>query len=207
MMTGRQRNRDCCCCAGDRNNAAVAILSQPFHHGRILVAATTITITTKLLLVLLMMMSVILVGVVVIVSTNRGRMSAISTTTRLPSPSTSGTGHNNIHTPFSLMVQLTFTEVQYQEQFVRDITPLCQYIQQHESNTTLSYEVLFSDQDPLRVLILERYVNQPEAFLQIHKTSAPFLEFRAKLQAMQQHQVVTIDGSSYYDSGIGFVHL
>ena len=105
------------------------------------------------------------------------------------------------------MVQLTFTELQYQEQFVRDITPLCQYIQQHESNTTLSYKVLFSDQNPLLVLILERYVNQPEAYLQIHKTSAPFLEFRAKLQTMQQHQVVTIDGSSYYDSGIGFVHL
>ena len=105
------------------------------------------------------------------------------------------------------MVQLTFTELQYQEQFVRDITPLCQYIQQHESNTTLSYEVLFSDHNPLLVLILERYVNQPEAYLQIHKTSAPFLKFRAKLQTMQQHQVVTIDGSSYYDSGIGFVHL
>ena len=163
--------------------------------------------TTTLLLLVLLMTSVILVGVVVIM--NRGRMSAGTTTTKLPSPPLRGTGHNNInnHTPFSLLVQLTFTELQYQEQFVRDITPLCQYIQQHESNTTLSYKVLFSDQNPLLVLILERYVNQPEAYLQIHKTSAPFLEFRAKLQAMQQHQYVTIDGSSYYDSGIGFVHL
>ena len=107
--------------------------------------------------------------------------------------------------PFSLMVKLTFTELQYQEQFLRDITPLCQYIQQHESKTTLSYEILLSDQNPLQILIVERYVDKENAFLQIHKTSAPFLEFRTKLQEMQNNQHVTIDGSSYYDSGIGYI--
>lgn len=108
--------------------------------------------------------------------------------------------------PFSLMVKLTFIELQYQEQFIRDITPLCQYIQEHERDTTIAYEVLLSDQDPLQVLILERYTDKENAFLQIHKTSVPFLEFRTKLQTMQTNQYVTIDGASYYDSGIGYIH-
>ena len=108
--------------------------------------------------------------------------------------------------PFSLMVKLTFIELQYQEQFIQDITPLCQYIQEHERDTTIAYEVLLSDQDPLQVLILERYTDKENAFLQIHKTSVPFLEFRTKLQTMQTNQYVTIDGASYYDSGIGYIH-
>lgn len=108
--------------------------------------------------------------------------------------------------PFSLMVQLTFTELQYQQQFLKDITPLCQYIQEHESTTTIAYEILLSDQDPLRVLIVERYLDKENAFLQIHKTSSAFLEFRTKLQTMQKNQYVTVDGSSYYDSGIGYIH-
>jgi quinol monooxygenase YgiN len=108
--------------------------------------------------------------------------------------------------PFSLMVKLTFIELQYQEQFIRDITPLCQHIQEHERDTTIAYEVLLSDQDPLQVLILERYMDKENAFLQIHKTSVPFLEFRTKLQTMQTNQYVTIDGASYYDSGIGYIH-
>jgi quinol monooxygenase YgiN len=108
--------------------------------------------------------------------------------------------------PFSLMVKLTFTELQHQQQFLQDITPLCQYIQEHESTTTLAYEILLSDQNPLQVLIMERYVDKEHAFLQIHKTSIPFLEFRTKLQTMQNHQHIIVEGSSYYDSGIGYVH-
>jgi quinol monooxygenase YgiN len=108
--------------------------------------------------------------------------------------------------PFSLLVTLLFTELPYKEQFLSDITPLCQYIQKYESNTTLSYEVLMSDTNPLQVLILERYVDKEVAFLQIHRTSDEFVQFRTKLQSMQQQGYVTVNGASYYDSGIGYIH-
>jgi quinol monooxygenase YgiN len=147
----------------------------------------------------------LLVGIVIILAaavTSSSSSSAhlLSTTTMEQS------SHINENKPFSLMVKLRFTELQHQQHFLRDITPLCQYIQEHESTTTIAYEVLLSDQDPLQVLIIERYVDKENAFLQIHKTSAPFLEFRTKLQTMQNNQYVTIDGSSYYDSGIGYIH-
>jgi quinol monooxygenase YgiN len=111
----------------------------------------------------------------------------------------------NVAPPFSLLVTLTFAELSDREQFILDITPLCQYIRQYESNTTLSYEVLLSDSNPLQVLVLERYVDKELAYLKIHKSSTAFLKFRAQLQEMQQRGQVTIQGSSYYDAGIGFV--
>lgn len=41
-------------------------------------------------------------------------------------------------------------------------------------------------------------------FMEIHRSSAPFLEFRPKLKALQDEGLVEVDGSSYLDSGIGF---
>jgi hypothetical protein len=35
-------------------------------------------------------------------------------------------------------------------------------------------------------------------------SSAPFLEFRPKLKAMQDAGLVAVEGDSYVDSGIGF---
>lgn len=69
---------------------------------------------------------------------------------------------------------------------------------------TISYEVLLSDKDPLQVLILERYRDKENAFLQVHRSSAPFQEFRPKLKKMEDQGLVTIVGDSYLDSGIGF---
>jgi quinol monooxygenase YgiN len=118
---------------------------------------------------------------------------------------TTNLDRGNVAPPFSLLVTLTFTESTCKEQFILDITPLCEYIRQYESNTTLSYEVLRSDSNPLQVLVLERYEDKETAYLQIHKSSPPFLQFRAQLQEMQQKGHVTIQGASYYDAGIGFV--
>jgi hypothetical protein len=41
-------------------------------------------------------------------------------------------------------------------------------------------------------------------FVETHRSSAPFLEFRPKLKALQDQGLVEVDGSSYLDSGIGF---
>jgi len=105
---------------------------------------------------------------------------------------------------FSLLVSLKFTEEKHKETFLEDFAPLAAYVKEKEVDT-IAYEVLLSDKDPLCVLIMERYKDKEEAYLQVHKTSEPFLEFRPKLQALQDAGFVTVDGESYIDSGLGFV--
>ena len=110
---------------------------------------------------------------------------------------------SDAHQHFSLLVKLTFTEPKHKESFLADIAPLAQYVKEHELDT-IAYEVLLSDKDPLRVLILERYKDKEHAFLTVHRTSQPFLDFRPKLQALQEAGHVTIDGESFLDAGVGF---
>lgn len=105
--------------------------------------------------------------------------------------------------PFSLLVSLTFTAPEHLVTFKRDFEPLAQYVRDYEPNT-LSYEVLISDKDPLKVIILERYRDKAKDFVETHRNSGPFLEFRPKLKALQDAGFVRVDGESFYDSGIGF---
>ena len=66
--------------------------------------------------------------------------------------------------------------------------------------TTISYEIAESDKDNNQIVIVERYVNK-DAYLNIHKQSPKFIEFRKKLSAMD----VVISGHSYYETNIGFI--
>ena len=104
---------------------------------------------------------------------------------------------------FSLLVTISFDSIEYKQQFLKDFKPLADYVKTMETDT-LAYEVLLSDNDPLKVMILERYRDKENAYLKIHKSSVPFLTFRPKLQAMQEKGHVTISGNSYIDSGVGF---
>ena len=104
---------------------------------------------------------------------------------------------------FTLLVTLKFKSEKYVEQFLGDIKPLCDYIRANEP-TTLAYEVMKSDKDPLMVTLMERYADKDEAYLKIHKSAKPFLEFRPKLKAMQDDGNVEISGESYVDSMVGF---
>jgi quinol monooxygenase YgiN len=104
---------------------------------------------------------------------------------------------------FSLLVTVSFDSIEYKKQFLKDFKPLANYVTTNEADT-LAYEVLLSDNDPLKVMILERYRDKDNAYLKIHKSSVPFLAFRPKLQAMQEKGHVTILGNSYIDSGVGF---
>ena len=105
--------------------------------------------------------------------------------------------------PFSLLVTLTFTENEHKEKFLQDIAPLAAYVRDHEPDT-IAYQVMQSDKDPLRVLILERYRDKETAYLQVHRSTAEFLAFRPKLKAMEDAGYVSIAGESYVDSEIGF---
>jgi len=105
---------------------------------------------------------------------------------------------------FSLIVDVKFEDTTAKEDFVELIQPLMDYVRNHEP-TTIGYEILFSDKDDLQALLMERYVDKEEAYLKIHKSSHEFLEFRPKLQAMQEAGRVTLSGHSYLDTGVGFV--
>mmetsp|Transcript_17175 Transcript_17175/g.25388 ORF Transcript_17175/g.25388 Transcript_17175/m.25388 type:complete len:117 (-) Transcript_17175:7119-7469(-) len=104
---------------------------------------------------------------------------------------------------FSLLVTLQFTSDEYKEEFFKIVKPLADYIQSSEPDT-LSFEVILHDKDPLQVMLLERYKDKANAFLEIHRNSAAFLEYRPKLKAMQDAGQLTISGNSYLDSGLGF---
>lgn len=104
---------------------------------------------------------------------------------------------------FSLLVTLKFSQLEYKEQFLKDIAPVAQHCRDHEPDT-LSYEVLLSDKDELMVMVLERYRDKEKAFLVVHRNSAPFQEFRPKLKAMQNDGKVKVSGESFLDSRIGF---
>jgi quinol monooxygenase YgiN len=105
---------------------------------------------------------------------------------------------------FSLMVTLQFQDVAARDEFLELVQPVINHVTNNEP-TTLGYEVLLSDKDDLQILFLERYVDKEIAYLEIHKSSAAFLAFRPKLQAMQQAGRVSVTGSSFVDSGMGFV--
>ena len=83
--------------------------------------------------------------------------------------------------------------------FATEFSKFADYVLSHEP-TTLSYETAESDKEDNQVVIIERYVNK-DAYLNIHKKSAEFLEFRGKLAAMD----VEISGHSYYETNTGFI--
>jgi quinol monooxygenase YgiN len=104
---------------------------------------------------------------------------------------------------FSLLVTLQFQDADALRTFQAAFAPLAQYVRANEPDT-LAYEALLSDKDPLQVLVLERYRNKEHAYLQVHKSSAPFLQFRPQLAKLQDEGKVTLSGHSYTDSQIGF---
>jgi quinol monooxygenase YgiN len=129
--------------------------------------------------------------------------------TVVPDNTTNNSSHTFMHsmpasiTPaFSLLVTLTFVDAASKDNFLTAFTRLARYVREEEPNT-LAYDALQSENDPLQLLILERYVDK-NYYLQTHKTSAAFLEFRPKLQVMLNTKQVTMSGHSYLDSQIRF---
>jgi quinol monooxygenase YgiN len=104
---------------------------------------------------------------------------------------------------FSLLVTLQFQDADSLRTFQTAFAPVAQHVLANEPDT-LAYEALLSDKDPLQVLVLERYRNEDHAYLQVHKSSAPFLKFRPQLAKLQEEGKVTVSGHSYTDSQIGF---
>jgi hypothetical protein len=75
--------------------------------------------------------------------------------------------------------------------------------------TTLSYEFCQSDKNELQALILERYTNK-EAYLDIHRTTKIFEDFKAGILSMNSDEKKatygwSMHGESYLEKDIGFV--
>lgn len=100
-----------------------------------------------------------------------------------------------------LVVKLKMSEEAKVAELKRFFGPYAKWIAENEP-TTLAYELLVSDKDPLVVTIFERYADKDKAFLEIHRSSDEFKAFRPKLAALEP----AIDGHSYYEvEGGGFM--
>ena len=110
--------------------------------------------------------------------------------------------HTNV---FVLCVSITFHERKSLEAFLLLFAPYAHFVKAHEM-ATLSYILMQSDKDPLRIQILERY-KRKEDYLTTHRSSPEFLAFRAKMQAMvESKDISSVDGHSYIESAAhGFV--
>jgi quinol monooxygenase YgiN len=86
---------------------------------------------------------------------------------RTPSSRTTTAVHKKA---FDLIVALTFKSTRDKTTFVSMFSSLAEYIRLNEP-TTLSYELAESDKDPLRVVIIERYVDKVKIHNSMHKCS------------------------------------
>lgn len=109
---------------------------------------------------------------------------------------------NAVDRAFYLGVVVEFPSVEVKDEFYKMFQPLADYVEQYELGT-LSYEVLDSDKDTKRILILERYKDK-EYYLNVHRSSKEFLKFRDLLQTLMS-KGATLDGHSYIESGVGFI--
>jgi quinol monooxygenase YgiN len=102
---------------------------------------------------------------------------------------------------FFLGVTLKFNSVDDKEEFKALFAPYAKYVAEEEFGT-ISYELSESDKEPTQVFLTERYVNK-DAYLEIHRKSKRFLEYRAKLTDMSSK--FTMEGHSYIETNLGFM--
>ena len=101
---------------------------------------------------------------------------------------------------WSLAVELTFSSEVQVAQMLEAIVPLAEYVWTSEP-ATLGYKVMRRDNDPLTIMVLERYVDKDDAYLRVHRSSPPFLDFKGKLREWAP----LVDGHSYNESM--FLHV
>ena len=103
---------------------------------------------------------------------------------------------------FVLSVGLHFQSVAAAEDLLGEWAKIADYCYKNE-RFLYQYEVSQSDKQKLRYVVVERYRSK-EDYLQAHRRSAAFEEFRPKMKAMQERGDVEVSGDSYYELGIGF---
>ena len=85
-------------------------------------------------------------------------------------------------------MKLTFGNAEKVEAAKKLISEYAKWISENEP-TTLSYQLMASDQDPLQLCILERYTDKSYAYSVLHKTSPELFKFRPALEALEPKTV------------------
>ena len=101
---------------------------------------------------------------------------------------------------WALFVKLTFSSADKVEACKKLVSEYAQWMKENEPST-LSYQLMQSDKDPLQVCILERYADTSYAYAIAHKTSPEFRKFRPALAALEPE----IDGHSYFEDAACFM--
>jgi quinol monooxygenase YgiN len=107
---------------------------------------------------------------------------------------------------FTLCVTLKFHRIADKVLFQELFEPYARWVENNEL-TTLSYQLLQSDSNPLEIMLLERYASK-SAYLDIHKKTEQFVAYKGKLirlKGINSSSTFEISGSSYYNADIGFI--
>ncbi|KAK9865830.1 hypothetical protein WJX84_000369 [Apatococcus fuscideae] len=86
------------------------------------------------------------------------------------------------------------------EKLIKIWTPLAEYVAKHEPNT-LAYEMSFSEDDPLKVFLYERYVNKSDWNV-THQSAQIYKDFFKQVD--DEHLLASSDVQFYTESDIGF---
>mmetsp|Transcript_20005 Transcript_20005/g.28157 ORF Transcript_20005/g.28157 Transcript_20005/m.28157 type:complete len:169 (+) Transcript_20005:138-644(+) len=103
---------------------------------------------------------------------------------------------------FVLLVNLEFKEKTDLQDFIQWMEPMIENARRNEIDT-LTYEIAISDDNPMKVVILERFSSK-EAYLK-HKRSASADRLRENLAPLRDSKAVIVTGQSYTQTGKGFV--
>lgn len=101
---------------------------------------------------------------------------------------------------FLLLVQLEFKTVEDRMAAEDAWRPEADHCRAAEPGT-LSYELARSDKNDRMIIIIERYADKDQAYLDVHKKSAAFARFRPQLAALDPKIV----GESYVASDLGYM--
>ena len=103
---------------------------------------------------------------------------------------------------FVLSVNLNFHSASAADELIKDWAKIADYCYRFEP-FLYQYEISQSDKQQLRYTVVERYRSK-EDYLQLHKSSMAFKEFRPKMKAMQDRGDVEVSGDSFMELGVGF---
>ncbi|GBF91913.1 hypothetical protein Rsub_04637 [Raphidocelis subcapitata] len=100
---------------------------------------------------------------------------------------------------FVLSVTLAFPSEAELEAFLTVWRPLAEYVKRNEPRT-LSFELCHADNDPLKIMVYERYVSKSD-YTEVHRSSGPMRAFKEATAGMK----FTVTGQSFYESNIGYM--
>ena len=103
---------------------------------------------------------------------------------------------------FVLTVNLQFSDVATAQSLLAAWARAADYCLKNEP-FLFAYEAAKSDQDELKYMIIERYRSKDD-YTGAHRRSPAFKEFRPQMRALQDAGKVTVTGSSFVETGIGF---